>query len=327
MIEAMKEDGQMDSVKTGNAPLPSVTELLGALDRAGVKYEIQSIDSEGSVQARTLLTVSGQLGPGTGGIDFAGSLVVHGDILGEIALRVKGSLTVRGNVEDADIQAGEDVTVAEGFVGRGKGRIAAGGNVTLHHLRNQTVSAGKDVLVELEAVNGNVNAAGRIYAPGAVIVGGVLRSDGDIVVRAIGSSDALQTKVWAGKRGRILERLPLIEREIKQAESRVGDINNAIYGLVRLQMDARNLDAAQQESLQKLQAVQKQLPERIAALKAEHHALQEDLKVNKEVTVTVRETVFENTMVDINGSKKIVNAALRGVIFRERNGAIEAVSC
>ena len=42
-------------------------------------------------------------------------------------------------------------------------------------------------------------------------------------------------------------------------------------------MDARNLDAAQQESLQKLQAVQKQLPERIAALKAEHHALQEDL--------------------------------------------------
>ena len=49
--------------------------------------------------------------------------------------------------------------------------------------------------------------------------------------------------------------------------------------------------------------------------------------MNKEVTVTVRETVFENTMVDINGSKKIVNAALRGVIFRERNGAIEAVSC
>ena len=317
----------MDSVTTGNALLPSVAQLLGAFDRVGARYSMHGAALEGSAGTRTLLTVSGPLTRETGNIDFPGSLIVNGDIRGGIAIRVKGSLTVHGNVEDADIEAGGDVTVAEGFVGRGKGRIAAGGSVNLLRLLNQTVTAGRDVLIGREAVNGTVRAAGRIYAPGARIAGGVLHSEGDIDVSTIGSPDGLQTKIWAGRRGRILERFPLIEREIKLGEAQIGEINNAIYGLVRLQIDAGKLDDAKQESFRKLQAAQKQLPERVAVLKAERHALKEDLKTSQEVTVTVHETAFENTMVDINGSKKIVDAALQGVVSRERNGAIEVSSC
>jgi len=283
--------------------------------------------TESTIEVQPVLTVAGQLDYGRGNIDFAGSLVVNGDIRGDITIRVKGSLTVHGNVEDADIQAGGDVTVRKGFVGRGKGRIVAGGSVTLVHLLNQAVVAGKDVLIAREAVNGSVSAGGSILAPRAVIEGGALHSGGDIVVNTVGSSDGLQARLSAGRRGKILERLPAIDREIKQAEGQLCEIKEAIYRLVRMQIDAGSLDEGRQESLRKLQAAQKFLPERIGALRAEHDELKESLKKCHEVTVTVRETVFENTMVDINGSKKVVDAALLGVIFRERNGTIEVSSC
>ncbi len=209
----------------------------------------------------------------------------------------------------------------------GRGGSPAGGNVRLTHVLNQTVIAGKDIMIGRESVNGTITAGGCIAAPNAVIAGGIIQSECDIVVNTIGSSDGLQAKMRAGKRGRILERIPLVERDLKQAEVQVGEIKDAVYRLVRMQIDAGHLDAEKAESLKKLQAAQKALPDRIAGLKAELLALKEGLKKNQEVTVTVSDTVFEHTMVDINGSKKIVDAALQGVIFRERNGAIEVSSC
>ncbi len=285
------------------------------------------VAGEGSIEIQPVLTVNDQIDFGTGSIDFAGSLVVKGDIRGDITVRVKGSLTVHGNVEDAELEAGGDVTIDKGFVGRGKGRLIAGGNVRLLHLLNQTVIAGHDVHLGRESVNGTVTAGGIIDAPSAVIAGGVLHADGGIVVNTIGSTDGLQAKIRAGKKGRILERVPAVEREIKQAEAQAVELKDAIYRLVRIQIDAGALDAEKKESLRKFQVAQKLLPERIASLRAELAALKESLKKNQDVTVKVFETVFENTMVDINGSRKLIDGALRGVIFRERNGALEVTSC
>ena len=84
------------------------------------------VAGEQSVEIQPVLTVNTQIDYGTGGIDFAGSLVVNGDIRGDITVRVKGSLTVHGNVEDAEIEAGEDVTITKGFVGRGKAALLPG---------------------------------------------------------------------------------------------------------------------------------------------------------------------------------------------------------
>jgi uncharacterized protein (DUF342 family) len=94
-----------------------------------------------------------------------------------------------------------------------------------------------------------------------------------------------------------------------------------------MQIDAGSLDAEKQNSLRKLQAAQKALPQRIAAIKAELAGLKDSLKKNQDVTVKVCETVFENTKLEINGAKKIIDAALSGVTFRERNGMIEVSSC
>ncbi|HTO93253.1 MAG TPA: FapA family protein, partial [Bacteroidota bacterium] len=163
-----------------------------------------------------------------------------------------------------------------------------------------------------------------VQAASAVIAGGSIHADGDVVLGTIGSSDGAAAKVRVGRRGRILERIAASEKELKQAEVRLSEVKDAVYRLVRMQLDAGGLDDAKRQMLERLQEAQKQLPQHIAALRNEQQALKEELKNNLTVTITIRGTVYENTVVEINGCRKMVEAALEGVIFRERGGAIEA---
>ena len=280
--------------------------------------------ADGRIEVHPELTLRGGIDYTAGKIDFVGSIVVQGDIAGDVILRVGGSLTVHGNVDDADIDVRGDVVVDKGFVGRGKGRIVAGGSVSVLHLLNQSITAGKDVRIGRESVGGMVSAGGRVQAPAAVIAGGSIHADGDVVLGTIGSSDGAAAKVRVGKRGRIMERITASERELKQAEARQADVKEAVYRLVRMQLDAGGLDEAKRQALERLQEAQKQLPKQIAALRAEQSVLKEELKNDKGVSITVRGTVYEHTIVEINGCRKMVDAALEGVIFREHAGAVEA---
>jgi len=280
--------------------------------------------ADGRIEVQPVLTIKGGLDYTAGKIDFAGSIVVQGDIAGEVTVRAGGSLTVHGNVDDADIDVRGDVVVDKGFVGRGKGRIVAGGSVSVLHLLNQSITAGSDVRIARESVNGMVSAGGRVQAPAAVIAGGMIHADGDVVLGTIGSSDGAAAKVRVGRRGRILERVAASEKELKQAEARMAEVKDAVYRLVRMQLDAGGLDDARRLTLERLQEAQKQLPGHIAALKNEQQSLKEELKNNLNVTITIRGTVYEHTVVEVNGCRKMMDAALEGVIFRERGGTIEA---
>ena len=280
--------------------------------------------ADGRIEVQTELTLRGGLDYTAGKIDFVGSIVVQGDIGGDVILRAGGSLRVHGSVDDADIDVRGDVAVDKGFVGRGKGRIVAGGSVSVLHVLNQSITAGSDVRIGRESVGGIVSAGGRVNAPAAVVAGGTIHADGDVVLGTIGSSDGAAAKVRAGRRGRILDRTTVLERELKQAEDRMVDVKDAVYRLVRMQLDAGGLDDAKRQTLERLQEAQKQLPKQIAALRAEQSALKEELKNDRGVTITVRGTVYEHTIVEINGCRKMVDAALEGVIFREHAGAVEA---
>ena len=76
--------------------------------------------------------------------------------------------------------------------------------------------------------------------------------------------------------------------------------------------------------LAKLQEAQKMLPKQLEALHREKSRLTEDLHKTSEARIIVRGTVHENVLLEINGIRKLVESALRGVIFYEHAGAIEA---
>lgn len=279
----------------------------------------------GSVEVQPEVVVHGNVDFSVGNIDFVGSLVVVGDVLGDFSVKVKKKLEVRGNVEDATLDVGEDAVIRQGFLGHGKGMLAAGGSVKIQHILNQTVVAGKDVVVEREAVNAKITAGNKIASPNATFAGGQLEADHEVEIHTAGSSDGSPLRIRVGKRARVLERIGQIEKELKTAERQIAEVNERVYQLIRLQIDqAGKLSEDKEALLAKAQACQKMLPLKIEGLKTEKASLSVDLQSTQTSRIKVHGTVFENVIIEINGIRKLVEAAMEGVIFMENGGTIES---
>ncbi len=282
------------------------------------------VDPKGAIDVRDTIEFAGNLDITMGDINFVGSLIVRGDIHGDLVISVGKNLTVMGDVDDAVIEAGGDVILKNGFMGRGTGSITAGGTVKIQHVRNQRVCAGNEVHIERESVNGIITAKRKIVAPRAVIAGGALEADELVDVGMLGRVEGGQVKVRVGRRGKILERLASIERDLRQSEKNLLDVKDAVYKLVRLKIDSGSLPEEKEKMLVRLQETQRQIPAMREALLREQAALTEEVHRVSDAKLVVHETVSDNVFIDVNGAKKLTDTVVKGVVYVERNGELTA---
>lgn len=281
---------------------------------------------DGSIEVHTTVVIANNVDYSVGDIDFCGSLLIKGDVLGEFSITAGGSVEVFGDVHDAVIESAGDVTIHQGFVGVGKGRITAGGTVRVRHVTNQVIKAGKDVLIETEAVNCTIEAGGRVVAPRAMVAGGRLEAMLEADVYNLGNSESSGAKVRVGRRGKIIERLTVVEKDMKQVERQTAEVKEAVYRLVKMKVDTGKLQPEKELVLAKLQEAQKLLPRRLAELQVEREALQGELQKKCDARVIVRGTVQKNTLIEVNGAGKFVESALEAVTFAEWSGVLESRS-
>lgn len=136
---------------------------------------------------------------GTGNIDYEGSVCVLGNVKAGFVLKARGDIEVRGVVEGALIEATGNVTIARGMNGMGKGAIIAGGNVVAKFLENTTVNC--DGYVHSEAIlHSKVSCKGDVEVTGkkGFITGGIVRSQGIVSARTIGSTMGVDTEIEVG---------------------------------------------------------------------------------------------------------------------------------
>ncbi len=282
------------------------------------------IRTSSAIEIETVLTIPGDIAFSTGDIDFVGSLIVRGDIKTGFNVKVKGNLEVQGNVEDAQLEVGGDVIIKKGFIGHSKGILNAKGDVTLGFVLNQTINTEKNVTIIQYCVNGTINAGDKINAAKASVVGGSLDALSEIHVKSLGSDQYSLTKVHIGRKGRILAKIAIVEKEIEQAKKALTDVKDALYKLARLKIDlSGKLPEDKNLIYNKLQAVQKALPDRLEQYEKEYIQLNEELKINYDAGLFVYDTLYENVLVDINGTKESMQATLKDVRMIEHEGALE----
>jgi uncharacterized protein len=279
--------------------------------------------SDGTIEVQPLVVINGNVDFSTGNIDFVGSLKVFGDIKSDFTVKVQKDLEVLGNVEDAVVEAGGSVHVHKGFIGSGKGTIKAGGSITVQHVLNQSVVSDKDIIIEKETVNGNLKAGGRVAVPRGTIAGGTVEANEEIEVNDLGTGEHSHGRIRVGRKGLIIERLAQIDKELQVAGKQLADVKEGVYRLIRMKIDTGALAPDREQMLQKLQDIQKRLPDRVAELETEKGKLTEDLKQDWKARIVVHGALFENVLVDINGVRMVADSAVKDVIIVERGGTIE----
>jgi hypothetical protein len=81
--------------------------------------------NNGRVDVVSVLNIAGDVGYGTGNIDFTGSVFVEGTVLHGFSVKASENIEIKGALEGANIEAGGDVNLLGGVKGVGKSIIKA----------------------------------------------------------------------------------------------------------------------------------------------------------------------------------------------------------
>ncbi len=155
--------------------------------------------TRGVVSVKNCFTVEKDVDFGVGNITSKGTVVVRGNVRSGFVVDAAGDVEVWGTVEDSLIKSKGNVLVRGGFVGSGKGKIEAEGDVTVGFARNQTIVA-NNVAILREAVDCTIYAKNIVKAGGdkISIEGGITTAGTSIEVEALGSKNEVYTDVEVG---------------------------------------------------------------------------------------------------------------------------------
>jgi uncharacterized protein (DUF342 family) len=152
----------------------------------------------GTLAVSNLLVIATDVDMNSGNVHAPeGSVQIKGTVTSGSAVTAKENVLVEGVLENADVTAGGDVVVAFGILMDQAGAaIRAGGGVRAKFIRNATIQAKGDVVVEQDIVNSSIKADGRVLATGekGSVRGGAIECSG-LETTELGSDAGVPTTV------------------------------------------------------------------------------------------------------------------------------------
>ena len=134
----------------------------------------------------------------TSNIEFEGEIVVDKDVFDRFQIRTQESVVIKGAVEGATIQAGGDVTVKGGVLGKGKGRIIAGRDIACQFANKAQLTAGGDISILKYCFDSELRCGAKLLMPKGVLCGGETSCQQGAVIGTLGNKANSRTVVCIG---------------------------------------------------------------------------------------------------------------------------------
>jgi len=249
----------------------------------------------------------------SGNIDFDGTVNVNGDVATGLRVRTSGDIFVGGTVEGATLEAGGNIKVNNGVIGRGElrqqaglARLKAKGSVQARFVENAIIEAGGDVIIDELLVHCEVTAAGTLVVgkdktkKGHILGGDIIALHG-IKTQVIGSPAGIRTKLEAG-----------IGRSLRKDLDQTRDVI-IVKCADRDKLAAVLKRAAQlpQEMLTRARSTLAKIELEISNLHARRDELQQQLDQDINARIAIGMRVHEGTTV-LLGEKTLVVDQSRG---------------
>jgi len=196
-----------------------------------------------------------------GNIHFQGDVKVGRDILSDFVVESSGSVIVWGSVIAARIQALGNVEVRAGIIGKSRGEVVAGGDITANFVENASLSAGGDIQVRNGLIGSRCHCRGTFsitQKKSRIIETEVIAGRG-IDVGIAGSQYSANTRLITGihieKEDEYLRTKAQVEELLKEArdiERRYGRALLENRSIPRGLLDKAQKDIARWEELKEI---------------------------------------------------------------------------
>ena len=280
----------------------------------------------GSVNVSSIYKVEGNVDLSVGNIDFDGSVHISGNIQSGHVIKASGGVVVGGVVEASEIIAGGNVEIKRGMQGMDKGRIEAGGSISILYIERGKAVAGGSITVDA-SIHSVIEAGESLYAKGkrGSIIGGRAFAANEIVAGSIGSVSNTQTDVEVGFMPQKRTRLTFLEKEIERLSGEMIKLDqlDAYLSKAKEKLDAETFDKLYRSGVENRRIYTEQMSEN----SEEIIKLKEELEHATDGKVHVLDTVYAGARITIASDMYKVNDDIQYATFKYKDGQVVWVPC
>ncbi|MEW6609699.1 MAG: FapA family protein [bacterium] len=283
-----------------DVPFPQGKNIEVSPDGLELKASISGrlIFDKDKINIDPVYNINGNVDYSTGNIDFPGTVVINGDVLGGFSVKAGGDIFIAGCIENAHIKAGRNINVGNGILGKNEAHLHALGDVSAKFIEHSKIDSHHDVIVSESIVHSYINAKHKVILKGrlGVILGGRVRAGVEIRAKTIGAWTEVPTELEVGLDPQSREEIHRLAYEIAEDKKKFQELKLGIKTLLNLKASTNG-----------------HLPEEKEELLTTHLKAQ-DLLIEKLREATEKITTLQKrTSLDSGGRIAILNIIYPGV--------------
>lgn len=312
-VPAVLPQGKNTQISEGD-PGKLVSTIDGSVSLNGDKVDVEPV-----------VIIDGNVDYSTGNIDFDGSIIIKGGISAGFSVKSHGDVTVLGTVEDAAIDTEKNVILKSGFIGKGTGRIMAGGDVCLQFAENQFINTSGNLHVADALLHCTVKSDGTVTVLGAKgVIGGFISARESIDLNCVGSPTFTATELNVGMSRELREKIDKFNEDLKQHKSNKEKVSKSIHLLNKIKLFKRNLSEKQEKLFVALYDTVKKLDKEKNVLNKVKMEIDDALGGMENARINIKQKVYPGVKVGFGNLKNKVKDHGVGINFRLKDNKIVA---
>lgn len=185
-----------------------------------------------SMSIDDILTVKGDVGFATGNINSDVAVHITGSIPDRFEVHSKKSISVELAIEAAFVEAGEDVNVRRGIVGRHAGKVYAKNDIIAKYCSEANIVADGNLMITSQLLNCNAYTNGKFVGTHASIIGGHLYTKQGGEATDLGSDANTPTYIFIGPCPTTIEESSAIDEKIHAKRELIKCIREKVQPLL-----------------------------------------------------------------------------------------------
>ena len=261
----------------------------------------QIVEANNKFSIDPRLEIRGDVGVGTGNIDFLGAVDISGDVQQGFSVKATGTVTIKGAVTGGMV-AGYNVFVTGGIIGiDGKGKVTAEEDVQAAFVENGTVEAHSDLRAGIRIV---------VEGKRGLVTGGYLAAGEEIRAHIIGNQALVASRLVVGVNPSLQKKYQEACKEYSESKKKLQQLTQALNTLGKI--DVSKLPPHRAEQIAQLTRSQFPLAGQVERSERLIKELEEQLAQMRNGRICVADRMYP-------GQKLIVNSIVKHVQAEEQH--------
>jgi uncharacterized protein (DUF342 family) len=249
--------------------------------------------------------VQGDVDYSTGNISFTGNVLVNGTVLEGFEIKAGGDIIVAKNVESARMEAGRDIIIVGGILGKGKGLISASRDIKVGYVQNARLEAQGDIIIKNFAVNSYLFTSKNLILKEqrGSLIGGEAYAQKSIDLKHLGSPAGTKTYVEAGTDYLLKRKLVELDDIIQFCEQNIAKIDQSLKSVAHDAIKNKEILSTKQNLIKKAIEKKAELENRLKIISIRKADLQDQLFIKDTCFIKIRDNCYTDVTIKIRDKK------------------------